>query len=113
MHYLLFYHVRDDYVECRQPYRRAHLTLAQEYVARGELILGGALDEPVDQAVLLFRVDDPKTIEAFVQRDPYVQQGLVQTWQIRKWLTVVGSEACVAVPAEMTQAAMPPDGGKD
>lgn len=107
MHYLLVYHVHDDYVERRKPFRREHLALAQEYVARGELILGGALDDPVDQAVLLFRVDDPKIIEAFVRRDPYVQQGLVHTWRIRKWLTVVGSEACVPLPAEATTAEMP------
>lgn len=103
MHYLLIYQVHDDYVERRQPFRAQHLALAQEYVARGELILGGALDDPVDQAVLLFRVDNPETIEAFVQRDPYVQQGLVRTWQVRKWLTVIGREASVALPAELPQ----------
>ena len=47
MHYLLFYDVVDDYVNRRAPLRGAHITLARQAVARGELVLGGAF--AVDQ----------------------------------------------------------------
>ncbi|HZL87200.1 MAG TPA: YciI-like protein [Pirellulaceae bacterium] len=90
MHYLLFYEVVPDYVEHRAPLREAHLALARAANARGELVLGGALDDPVDGAVLLFRGDSPAAAEAFAKADPYVAHGLVTRWYVRKWATVVG-----------------------
>lgn len=89
--HVLTYEVVDGYVERRQVWREAHLRLAQEWAARGQLLLGGAFDEPVDRAMLVFRVDDPSTIEAFVRDDPYVQNGLVRAWSIRNWNAVVGA----------------------
>ena len=55
MHYLLLYDYVENVVERRAPHREAHLALAREALARGELLLGGALADPVDGAVLLFR----------------------------------------------------------
>ena len=52
MHYLLMYDVTDDYVERRAAFRTAHLDLAPQAVERGDLVLGGALADPVDAAVL-------------------------------------------------------------
>jgi len=93
MHYLLIYDVADDYMERRSMFRTEHLQLAQEFFDRGLLQLGGALADPVDQAVLLFQADDTKPIEEFVARDPYVANGLVRTHRIRTWTTVVGKDA--------------------
>jgi uncharacterized protein YciI len=91
MHYLLMYDYVDDVVARRAPHREAHLTLAREAHARGELLLGGALADPVDGAVLLFRADSPAVVEAFVAKDPYVANGLVTRWRIRPWTVVVGA----------------------
>lgn len=91
MQYLLLYDVVPDYVERRAPLREAHLALARAAHARGELVLGGALDDPVDGAVLLFRGDSPAAAEAFAKADPYVTNGLVTRWRVRKWATVVGN----------------------
>ena len=74
MHYLLLYDVVPDYVERRAAFRDEHLSLAWEAHARGELVLGGALDDPVDGAVLLSS-DSPAAAEAFAARDPYVGNG--------------------------------------
>jgi uncharacterized protein len=93
MHYLLIYDVVPDYVERRAPLRADHLALARAAVARGELVLGGALADPPDGAILLFRGDSPAAAEAFAAADPYVRHGLVTFWRIRKWLTVVGAAA--------------------
>ncbi|RPH88951.1 MAG: hypothetical protein EHM72_20975 [Calditrichaeota bacterium] len=93
MHYLLFYQVSPDYLQRRQEFRDAHLTLAWEAHEKGELLLGGALTDPVDTAVLLFNCESPEIIKQFVQADPYVQNGLVTSWTIREWKTVVGKEA--------------------
>lgn len=93
MHYLLFYEVVDDYVNRRAPFRLAHLALAREAVARGELVLGGAFADPPDGAVLLFRGPSPAVAESFVAHDPYVQNGLIRRWYVREWTTVVGALA--------------------
>ena len=98
MHYLLFYDVVPDYVERRAAFRAEHVALARAAHARGELVLGGALADPVDGAVLLFRCDSTAPIEAFVAADPYVTNGLVTRWRIRPWTTVVGDNPAVALP---------------
>jgi len=101
MHYLLFYDVVPDYVERRNAFRAEHLALARAAHARGELVLGGALADPVDGAVLLFRGNTPAAVEAFVAADPYVRHGLVTHWRIRPWTTVVGDDAQVSLPANL------------
>jgi len=98
MHYLLFYDVTADYAQRRVPLRAVHLAHARQAGARGELILGGALANPVDGAVLLFRGSSPAAAEAFAESDPYVQQGLVTKWRVREWTTVVGPGAEVPLP---------------
>lgn len=97
MHYLLFYDVVDGYVERRKPFRAAHLAYGQEAVARGELVLGGALADPVDGAVLLFRGPSAAVAERFAAADPYVTNGLVTRWHVREWTTVVGPDAETAL----------------
>jgi uncharacterized protein len=88
-YYVLIYHVIDAYVSRRTPYREEHLRLAREAHSRGELILGGALADPVDKALLVFRTTRPEIIEAFIQSDPYVKNGLVAQWEIRPWTVVI------------------------
>ena len=90
MYYILLYEYVEDILARRAPYRSAHLAGAQAAYARGELVMAGALAEPVDRAVLVFKVDDPQGIEAFVHADPYVLNGLVTAWQIRPWTVVIG-----------------------
>jgi hypothetical protein len=90
MHYLLFYEVGDDYVARRAPHRDVHLKLGWEAAERGELVLGGALANPVDGAVLLFKGDSPEVAEKFAKADPYVSSGIVTRWHVREWTTVVG-----------------------
>lgn len=98
MHYLLFYDVIPDYVARRQPFRAAHLEYARPFIERGELVLGGALADPVDGAVLLFRGQTPDVAQAFAAADPYVRQALVTGWRVRPWTTVVGPGAEVRLP---------------
>ncbi|WMY06583.1 YciI-like protein [Paraburkholderia phenoliruptrix] len=97
MHFLLTYDLVPDYLERRGEYRDSHLKLAWAAAERGELVLAGALTEPVDTAVLLFTGDTPRAAEAFAQADPYVQAGLVTRWRVREWTTVVGEGAATPV----------------
>ena len=91
MYFLLFYDYIENVVERRAPYREAHLALVQEYVARGELVLGGAFADPVDGAAIVFKVEDRVKVEEFAGKDPYVVNGLVTGWRIREWTVVAGS----------------------
>ncbi len=96
MHYLLFYDVASDYLEKREPYRRAHLEHIRVFHERGDLALAGALTEPADGAVLVFRGTSPASAEEFAKSDPYVTNGVVTQWHVRKWNTVIGDGVTLA-----------------
>lgn len=93
MHWLLRYDVTDDYLERRVPFRAEHLAHAREAHERGELLLAGALSEPADGAVLVFRTETAEPVEAFARADPYVREGVVTAWTVRRWNVVVGDGA--------------------
>ena len=115
MHYLLMYDTVDDYLTARAPYRKLHLLHAMAAHQRGELVLGGALANPPTQgegsvappaaadeasrlgAVILFQGDSPKAAEDFAKADPYVLNGVIKSWRVREWTTVVGEHASVRV----------------
>lgn len=96
-HFLLFYQFVPDYLERRGKFRSAHVQAAWQAVERGELMLGGALADPADSAVLLFQSDGPGAAENFAGSDPYVVNGLVTHWHVRAWTTVVGDLATTPV----------------
>ena len=91
MYYLLIYDYVENVVERRAPFREEHIALAKGAHERGELVMAGAFAEPVDGAVFVFRVDDPSVVEAFVQADPYVANGIVTGWRVRPWTVVIGA----------------------
>jgi uncharacterized protein YciI len=97
MHYLMFYDCAPDYLERRSEFREAHLRHAWAAQRRGELVLGGALAEPADAAVLLFQCDSPEVPLQFAAADPYVQNGLITTYRVRAWTTVVGRDATTPI----------------
>lgn len=96
-HFLLFYDVANDYLARRGEFRAAHLERAWAAEANGHLILAGALADPVDGAVLLFKADGKDVVEAFARVDPYVVNGLVTRWRVREWTTVAGADAATPV----------------
>jgi len=92
-YYALFYEVVDDFVARRALYREEHLQLANAANRRGELVLAGALAEPADGALIIFRGEEPTAAAKFAENDPYVRNGLVKHWEVRPWTVVVGGEA--------------------
>lgn len=100
MHFVLEYDLVADYVTRREPLRATHLELARAATVRGELVLAGALQDPVDRALLLFRGPGPEAAERFAKADPYVANGLVREWRVRPWATVVGPDAENLLPDE-------------
>jgi uncharacterized protein YciI len=98
-HFLLFYDFVPEYLERRVPLRGDHLKYARAAQARGELLLGGALADPLDSAVILFVGESRTVAERFAESDPYVRGGLVKAWRVREWMTVVGAGALTEVHA--------------
>lgn len=88
-YYLLEYQLVDDYLERRGEFRAEHLRLAQDALDQQQLLLGGALADPADRAVLVWTVEDPAVVERFAEADPYVRNGLVTAWSVRPWTVVV------------------------
>jgi uncharacterized protein len=97
VHYLLLYDTAPDYLERRGDHRAAHLKLAWEAAERGDLVLGGAVGDPVESALLLFRADSSEVARAFARADPYVVNGLIAGWRVVPWSTVVGGDASAPV----------------
>ena len=91
MHLALIYELVDDYLDRRPPLREEHLGLAKDAHARGDLVLAGAFAEPSDRALLVWATEDEDVVRRFVDADPYVRNGLVSSWSIRKWNVVVGN----------------------
>ena len=99
-HFLLFYEGAPDYLERRPQFRGPHLRHAWAASERGELVVAGALADPVDGAVLMFSGEDEQVAEDFARADPYVVNGLVARWRVREWTTVVGELAATPVRPE-------------
>lgn len=99
-HFLLFYEGTPDYLERRPQFRADHLKHAWNAAERREIVVAGALADPVDGAVLMFRGEDSTAAVRFAETDPYVLHGLVERWYVREWTTVVGELAASPVRPE-------------
>jgi uncharacterized protein YciI len=97
-HFLLIYDYAPDWQERRSAHRPAHLGLCRESVARDELQLGGAVPSG-DPAfgLLLFKAETAQVAEDFARADPYTNGGVVTSWRVREWITVVGAGALTKV----------------
>lgn len=87
----LLYDLTPDYLQRREPLRDEHLALVRAAHERGDLALAGAFSDPADRALLVWSTADEATVTAFVDADPYVANGLVTSWEIRRWNVVVGA----------------------
>ena len=89
MHYILFYDLVENALEARAPYRDDHLALASDAFERGFLTMAGALTDPADTSILIFRADSKAEVEEFARNDPYVNNGVVTKWSVREWAVAI------------------------
>jgi len=92
MYYILFYKTVENYIQRRGQFREEHLKLARLAHENGVLVMAGAMADPADSAVLIFKGDGPEVAEQFAVNDPYVQNGLIREWEVRPWTVVIGNE---------------------
>ena len=98
-HFLLFYDTAPDYLERRGEFRAAHLEKSWASSANGGLVLGGALANPREGAILLFKGETSAVAEDFAKTDPYVLNGLITSWRVKEWNTVAGDTSMNPVKA--------------
>ncbi len=92
-YFALIYYVVDGFVSRRTQFREEHLRLVGEANRCGELLLAGALGDPADRALLVFRTQDRSIAEDFARKDPYVINGLVTRWEVQPWAVVIGNDS--------------------
>ena len=92
-YFALIYYVVEGFVSRRTAFREEHLRLVGKANGRGELIMAGALGDPVDRALLVFRTQDRSIAEDFARNDPYVVNGLVTRWEVQPWAVVIGNDS--------------------
>lgn len=102
MHFVLLYDIVDNFTEKRTPFRNAHLANVRAWYAAGKLVMAGALANPVDGAILVFRGPTAEAAEEFAKTDPYVTSGLVTKWRVREWTTVIGDGATMPTVPDAT-----------
>ena len=92
-YFALIYYVVDGFASRRTAFSEEHLRLVGKANRRGELLLAGALGDPVDRALLVFRTQDRSIAEDFARKDPYVINGLVTRWEVQPWAVVIGNDS--------------------
>ncbi|MDN3595485.1 YciI-like protein [Zunongwangia endophytica] len=90
-YYILTYHLVDSYLEERGKYREEHLAMAKKGEANGEIVMAGALDNPSDKAIFIFKSESEATATNFAENDPYFKNGLIKEYSVRKWNVVIGN----------------------
>lgn len=81
----------EDILEKRDPYRADHLAGAKAQEEAGKCVLAGALQNPTDKGIFVFKDCDEAYVKAFVEADAYYKAGLVPSYTIRPWMIVVGA----------------------
>lgn len=89
-YFVLRYEVVENFGERRTPLREEHLKLVREAHARGDIVMAGAVGNPPEGALVVFRSESVSTAENFARSDPYVTRGLVTRWTVQPWNVVVG-----------------------
>jgi len=89
-YYILTYKTKPNFNTIKKPYQAEHLRIMQEHYKKNTLIMAGAVLNPSDGGMLIFKGDDPSVAENFANNDPYVTNGIVEKWFVRAWQVVIG-----------------------
>ena len=89
-HYVLTYNYVADMVNKRGPYRDAHISYAKDFESKG-LLLGGALQNPVDSGLLIFDAAKQDVVQ-YAENDPYNKNGLIKSYSVREIMFAFGSQ---------------------
>ena len=84
MKYVMTYRAVEDFMPLAQQHYPAHAARVEEFAGRGELLMVGTFDEPMDGAAMgVFTTRE--AAEEFIAGDPFVRNGVVASWTVRPW----------------------------
>ena len=90
MKYVLFYESAED-VRSKAPLNfSAHSARAEEFHARGTLLMIGTFANPQEEGSMAIFITR-EAAEEFVRGDPFVLNGVVRSWHIREWNEVLAA----------------------
>ncbi|KFM26483.1 hypothetical protein F751_2701 [Auxenochlorella protothecoides] len=89
-YHVLQYKFVPDMETKRAPVRQAHLDYLKNLADEKKLAMGGALVEPLDSSLLIFRNISKEEVEKIAVEDPYTKGDLVAEWTVRRYMRVVG-----------------------
>jgi uncharacterized protein YciI len=88
MKYVMTYRAVEDFMPLAQQHYPAHAERVQEFADRGDLLMVGTFDEPMDGAAMgVFTTRE--AAEEFIAGDPFVRGGVVASWTVRPWNEVL------------------------
>jgi hypothetical protein len=88
MKYVMTYRAVEDFLPLAQQNYAAHSARVDEFARRGELLMVGTLDEPMNgEAMGIFTTRE--AAEEFIAGDPFVVNGVVASWAVRPWNEVL------------------------
>ena len=88
MKYVMTYRAVEDFMPLAQEHYAGHAARVEEFAGRGELLMVGTFDEPMDGAAMgVFTTRE--AAEEFIAGDPFVRNGVVAEWSVRPWNEVL------------------------
>jgi uncharacterized protein len=91
MYFIILTTDRPDSTHIRQETRPAHLDYIQGFGK--QIVAGGATladdGEVMTGSFILVEMPDRGAVQAFLRNDPYVQAGLFDTVEVRRWRKVI------------------------
>jgi len=92
-HWLLRYAYVDGIDTLREPYRDQHLSDLWAEADAGRVVIAGGVGDPIAEGIIVWHVEDPQLIHDFAKRDAYMTAGLITSYDVVPWRTVVGDLA--------------------
>ena len=88
MKYVMTYRAVEGFLPLAQENHPAHSARVDEFARRGDLLMVGTLDEPMNgDAMAVFTTRE--AAEEFIAGDPFVLNGVVAGWTVRPWHEVL------------------------
>ena len=89
MKYVLLYESVRDAGAKEPEHLHAHETRVKEFHSRGSLVMAGSFTNAEDGSMGVFT--SREAAEEFIRSDPFVVNGIIQSWHITEWDEVLGS----------------------
>ena len=88
--FAVLYQYVPDMQSRRDPHRAAHLAWLRRLAADGVVLLAGALQDPIDGAILVFRGESALAVRRLLLEDPYASAELISLVTVRPIGLAVG-----------------------